>query len=104
MHPDEISDAEIEAARTGFSRSNGTTEKEWWSDALAAFLAARWRPIETAPHDGSWHLVISRCAGVPFAARRGPGSQIFEGFIGGDSWDDITHWQPLPLPPGKDAS
>lgn len=64
--------------------------------ALGPSTAGAWRPIATAPKDGS-HVLLSEVAGIPVVA-----------FWNGRSWDDgdfqssidwATHWQPLPAPP-----
>lgn len=55
-----------------------------------------WRPIETAPKDGTWVIL-------------GDKERVVMGFWGSyGTWDDgdfhddlgeFTHWQPLPEPP-----
>jgi len=57
---------------------------------------SEWQPIETAPKDGRYLLLLAD-------------SQFHRiGFWNGSSWDDgdfydhmadITHWMPLPEPP-----
>jgi REP element-mobilizing transposase RayT len=56
-----------------------------------------WKPLGTAPKDGSYVLISSKADDVPWVA-----------FWNGHSWDDgdfndhidgCTHWHPLPEPP-----
>jgi hypothetical protein len=72
--------------------------------ALAAADAAAWRLIETAPKDGTEVLVFGR----PISGERG--SIWVEHYevvqAGGEAgWPmSVTHWMPLPAPPGKKAA
>jgi hypothetical protein len=73
---------------------------------------SEWRPIETAPRDGSWVLVHDRFEDNPCVASW-DGSQwiadkTFVKALGGrggamviDEIDShyLTHWHPLPAPP-----
>lgn len=66
--------------------------------AAIALMRGRegWRPIETAPRDGTWVLVWDRYLGVRLAKYEEP-----EGLFGDAlSWFlHPTHWQPLPAAP-----
>lgn len=62
-----------------------------------------WRPIETAPKDGTWILLYPRdgngviCTGSWATWRDGD-----SGWAAGGGWfepDDVSHWVPLPDPP-----
>jgi len=96
------------------------------ADDLKAVLAAldeqEWRPIETAPRDGSDILLLAN--GMAIEARYCPGEwsvetpispREYDGAIwcafddalqfeieetpGGDFHGQVTHWRPLPAPP-----
>lgn len=64
-----------------------------------------WRPIESAPKDGTEFLIATRSyfGGVVtvswVAALRVPAFMDMES----DTYDDATHWQPLPNPPECDS-
>ena len=65
------------------------------SAAWRAWQAARaWRPIETAPKDGSLVWGFSSYEKIPYACCWDEGKWISEEY-------DVhpTHWQPLPPPP-----
>lgn len=60
-----------------------------------------WKPIATAPKDGTFILIGDKDGVTAIACWNGT------------SWDDgdfhdhivgITHWMPLPLPPTKEAA
>lgn len=81
---------------------------EGWANTIAAYIAAQsWRPIETAPRDGSWFLVWNgNWVGV--AKYREP----YDDTDPCPSWEDEsghfitpqpTIWQPLPEPPNTKA-
>ncbi len=72
---------------------------------LAHLRAEPWQPIETAPRDGTWILVIdpnSPMCWAPYGF-----SCWTSDYTGKEYWceedtsDEIfpTHWQPLPTPP-----
>jgi hypothetical protein len=92
-------------------RANGAEmAREHCADELEAALAAipvgGWRPIESAPKNGSWVLLLSQEGGVQCGYWGGT-------YFGFDpAWiqyahrtecvrvtGEPTHWQPLPLPP-----
>jgi hypothetical protein len=59
-------------------------------EVQARLEAMRWRPIDTAPHDGTWLLLYH------------PDGMMTVGcWVGGEAPDenDPTHWMPLPPPP-----
>ena len=78
---------------------------------------SEWRPIETAPRDGTYVLLWTPGFNVP----RIGSFRVDDGFSGNesplwldDSYDDFscgyastplsaTHWMPLPPPPGDPA-
>ncbi|GBQ36102.1 DUF551 domain-containing protein [Acetobacter fabarum] len=65
--------------------------------ALAAAGAAAWRPIETAPKDGSLILVTVKHIGCDVVSFWGTGwRETTNGLM---LRDEPTHWQPLPTPP-----
>lgn len=65
---------------------------------------SEWQPIETAPHDGTPVLVFSP-GNVQWVGTWMPrtwqddGAGDWEGYYGGTSPRDPTHWMPLPEPP-----
>jgi len=67
-----------------------------------------WRPIETAPKDGTFIIVYYRMIGSPFGNCHWIDVVRWASFGGGpEAWldtDDLvscdpTHWRPLPPPP-----
>lgn len=67
--------------------------------ALAA-LSQGWRPIETAPKDGSAIWVVASLYAKPFQYEcNWNGAEWYHGF--GDAWAVLnpTHWMPLPAAP-----
>lgn len=79
--------------------------KDAWRAALAAAEAAMWRPIETAPRDGTHVLVVNRLnPNIPPAP-----VHWFDGAWSLSAnqkaeysdwvWGQPTHWRPLPTPP-----
>jgi hypothetical protein len=73
-------------------------------------MTGEWRPIETAPQDGTWVMVYSPSFVGPFIGRPirpadpADPKTIWESYWGGDCWArgsnySFTHWMPLPLPP-----
>ncbi len=87
---------------------------------IDALEAQQWKPIETAPKDGTWILGINNrgnCAVIIWAkeALDGRGGlangwihpfsdMTLSGFWNGDCGSVATHWQPLPHPPVKDIN
>jgi len=60
-----------------------------------------WQPIETAPKDGRWILVVNSFGAI-FMVARDTESTIDEWLTGQDSYvrsTFLTHWMPLPEPP-----
>lgn len=65
-----------------------------------------WRPIETAPRDGTWLLLWLPYAGGYGQCHIAPGRwakdhyrKTFSWFINGNGMRRPTHWRPLPAPP-----
>jgi len=60
---------------------------------------SKWRPIETAPRDGSWFLGWCDSWAAPFAVYSHKGR--YRGYDGRAIHQDFapTHWMPLPDPP-----
>ena len=73
---------------------------------------SEWKPIETAPRDGTpifvWP-VNSEIGKIPYvvvAYEHFNGEKLFTTWIeaSGEMWatfGDVTHWQPLPAPPAS---
>lgn len=66
-----------------------------------------WQPIETAPRDGTRILIYSERRGVREARFHGGdvdhGFCFYDSIVGGGPltvFYDVTHWMPLPPPPG----
>ena len=72
-----------------------TAERDAWR------AAKQWRPIETAPKDGTRILVIDTNQSVHYV-RWTLFSNLWQD-VHGDVWRDsfieLTHWMPLPQPP-----
>lgn len=78
---------------------------------IDALKGATWRPIESAPKDGTRILVWRRDAGEPFVAYYGTASRYVYDDDEEERWwsesgEDLsaaellpTRWQPLPAPP-----
>lgn len=68
----------------------------------------QWRPIETAPKDGSPFLACHYRSGVHAITWHGKASHVpLYGWCEGDDAEDIdlwqpTHWMPLPPPPNQE--
>ena len=85
----------IGAAREAYIDCDSMNMVDCMSEALEAALAAMWKPIKTAPKDGTYVLVKGPCV-YPCTV-----------FWNGNSWDDgdfhdripATHWAPLPGAP-----
>lgn len=66
-----------------------------------------WQPIETAPKDGAWILVVDYTDDESFGVAywfAGDGEYKDAGWYSTSCCDDITmfyptHWMPLPQPP-----
>lgn len=75
----------------------------------AVGVAEQWRPIETAPRDGTplWLVEPGESFGLT-VAHQYQGMWLHDSF-GGDRWEEVrggiapvrqpTHWMPLPAPP-----
>lgn len=57
--------------------------------------AMEWRPIETAPRDGSWCLFLRKHRPFPLLAKYDPVYGEFED-QSGDHVHDLIYWMPLP--------
>lgn len=71
-----------------------------------------WRPIETAPKDGTDILLWEKWGDVPFVGFwHAEGRWSYRSdhlYVNGDAsldpnWNDLTHWMPLPAPPDSDT-
>lgn len=61
-------------------------------------LRAGWRPIETAPRDGTWILTYG--ADTPISD-----GYLLDWYVPDDGWNgNPTHWRPLPTPPARSAT
>jgi hypothetical protein len=67
-----------------------------------------WKPIETAPKDGTiidlwvlWSDAPARRANCKWSGDEVEGWELGEGFtqFQYSSWPVVTHWMPLPAPP-----
>lgn len=69
----------------------------------AATWATEWRPIETAPMDGTRVLVADEDVGWMAVARNWPcnGGAWIEDAASGMKLNPPSHWMPLPLPPPR---
>jgi hypothetical protein len=88
-------------------KEKAVDERKWLHDGVDEMMATvgkrlaavRWRPIKTAPKDGSKILVgwtnDDRVALAEWNGRR------WELAYNGEGLPRPTHWQPLPLPPKK---
>lgn len=69
----------------------------------AAESMNEWQDIETNPKDGEWFLGVSRCwdNGRQALCLRWSEGPHWSGFVDwdDDSYEDVTHWMPLPTPP-----
>lgn len=65
---------------------------------MTEHYGAQWRPIKTAPKDGSWVLVWRAYSTIPFVARYDAEYAAFED-TSGDHVCRATHWMPLPSAP-----
>lgn len=67
-----------------------------------------WRPMATAPKDGTWILVWTHHGGQEKRAVVLHWSDVWSGNDGDFRWSDdeyavggVTHWMPLPEPPSE---
>jgi hypothetical protein len=68
--------------------------------ALEAAERAAWQPIESAPKDGTPVLLGSK-RGDLWPMRVRAWSKLYDGWRGGGTSCEATHWRPLPAPPAK---
>ncbi|KAA8387660.1 DUF551 domain-containing protein [Acetobacter sp. DmW_136] len=76
------------------------TRADYYEDAriaLAAADAAAWRPIETAPQDGTHILVPMKFIGADVVSYELGAWRETTNML--RLKDEPTHWQPLPAPP-----
>jgi len=80
------------------------------SQALTALQTLRdkvgWQPIETAPRDGDWIIVVSGKniigdSDTPYLARWAQEWSSFRNGLNNDT--KPTHWMPLPTPPESEG-
>ena len=67
---------------------------------------SKWKPIETAPKDGTKVLVANNRGNMAVALWRDGWVPMFSsgmpnGFLNGACGSVCTHWMPLPSPPKK---
>lgn len=69
--------------------------------AITAYEAAQWRPIESAPKDGTWVLLwCGWCIeGRWFENGERVQNQWSDDGMGVNPIFHVTHWRPLPPPP-----
>ena len=75
-------------------------------ELIAALEAMQWRPIETAPRDGTEILTIRENGFIgkavwydnPFGRK----DTVIENASG--KWWSVTHWKPLDAPPAPEAA
>ena len=105
MTPDEDYDRALEAAVRRALEIDPSLDGERTADllceAFAAFQDAFWRPIETAPADGTRVLVFAPPSGNEYPAM----VQRVDMWRSGGWWQmrpaqPYTHWRPLPAGPG----
>ena len=99
----------LEAARKAILHTNVFISIEHMREAIRAYLDAAddWRPIETAPKDGTEILAaieVHNTTGRKWWERRVISFDECRNEIGLDydhgwSWEDYTKWRPLPSPP-----
>nr|WP_283241491.1 DUF551 domain-containing protein [Stenotrophomonas maltophilia] len=90
-----------------FSSNPGIPEDEYEeiADEVIAALAPQWRPIESAPKDGtavlatSAHMTGPNGEPVAWAAVFDHERERWEATWDGEPLNDATDWQPLPAPP-----
>lgn len=71
-------------------------------ERVALEAAQAWRPIKSAPKDGTRIILGSfPVAYVRSSAWRGDG---WWGWIDSSDYNQPTHWMPLPAPPSGDAT
>lgn len=58
-----------------------------------------WQPIETAPMNGRYIMILCAGAGTPAIARFEYESRIWTALGDVDSFDNPVYWLPLPEPP-----
>lgn len=102
--------AQVFVADEYFDRSHVTATAKVAEIIATALRSCReeWRPIETAPTDGT-RILLGRFAGDPKDEHEGRirvdwwRSHIKHGFTGFGQFNPqywpATHWMPLPLPP-----
>lgn len=100
----EMTDPRIEAAarelKRLFSESEQSNDAMWLSCAkciLDAADAAAWRPIESAPRDGTHIFVPMKFIGADVVAYDLGAWRETTNML--RLKDEPTHWQPLPAPP-----
>ena len=79
-----------------------------WEDYAALLAATQWRPIETAPKDGTWVLLCwketptgSECFDE-WSPGQAVGKWYYDGWMRCSEYSvggNPTHWMPLPKPP-----
>jgi len=103
----------IEAAWEAAGKYGVQLRENLIEDAIAAYEAALWQPIETAPKDGSFVIVASSDSSFGWVRGFARWASVagIDGWISYGAFDPPgnlglghpTHWRPIPVPPTSGA-